>query len=350
MVDEKEVEVEEEETIEETIERAMEDVGEKPEVEVQEPETEEDEDGLQEEVEVEGEEEEGREEKPVAEFEEEKPEEEKPEEDEDELEAAVEPGDIQPIEFWPEEVKKDFKNASKAQQEFLIQTYKGMTRGYNERLEGIKDVTEALKPIEQECLENGIKYSDAIRRMVGMHSKLMTKPQEAIFEVMQMYGIEPAKLGETPAAPAPGDDRVAAIEARLAEQQRSEAERATAAYQADIDKFRADHPLYDEAEPGMLELANRYVRAGMPVPKVDKLYEEFCWSDPKFRAKMLEEQKAASTKEKVVKRKQTVAKARNASRSVKRRTMPASPEDSAGKTLRDVLSEQIDAAEASAKN
>lgn len=325
---------------------------------------EEEEDGLREEGEGEGEEE-GREEieegleegEPTGEEEGEKKEaieEEGEDEDEDgeKIEATISSTEFDPPQNWTDDAKEEFKELPQKQQTQILEMQRGMQSDFQKTMNAFGGITNALEPIKNECVQMGLKYEDAIRKMVGMHVQLMQDPIPAMQTLLQTYGVTSEQvLGVKPdtGIPPAADDRITQLENRVNQTTQGMFNQHMAGVDAQVQELIKSGKHFAEVEDDMAILVDTYQRTGQPLPPLKELYDKACWSNPQVRAKLMAEQKAEETNEKVEQRKKQVDKSKRAARTSKRGTSGHTEEKDPPKSLHDVLSRQWDEAERKAK-
>lgn len=337
-------ELEEEESVEETMSRVIDELT--PDIE----EEKEEEDGLQGEEEEEGKEEEIDE---VAEEGEAKEddEEERSEEDEDEDEKIVVSPEIEAPQSWSEEGKKEFAELPPKQQEMVVNAYKGMQGQFTQRMQGIAGIVSALEPIQDECVRGGIKYEDAIRKMVGAHVQITKDPAAGIRGVMQIYGVTPEQVlginqGEADLPPA-AQERISKLEAQVSQGVQTLQANQNQMVESEVIEFMKNNEFFEEVENEMAMLVSSFTSTGQPIPPLKDLYDRACWSNPAVREKLIAKQTGETASDKVEERKERVAKSKRAAKVGKKRSAPRT-EETGEKNLRQLIGEQYDASVAQA--
>lgn len=319
---------------------------------------EEDEDGLLEEEE--GEEEEERQKEPLKVDEEEEGEkkealeidDEEDEEDPEKIERTISSSEFEPPPNWSEEAKEDFNSLPNKQKEQIVTMQRGMQGDFQKAINSVSGITNALQPIQKECVQAGLTYEDAIRRFVGIHSQLMENPAAGIRTVMQTYGVSPEQvLGVSNGSNPAENDRIAQLEKQVQETQQTFVNQQAQSIDQHVAQFKKEKEFLKDDEIGrqieqeMSMMVTSYQQTGQPIPPLQELYDKACWSNPTVRAKLVARQKLDETNDKINKRKEKVAKSKRAARTVKRGGSAKTEEKDAPKTLHDVLSQQWDDAE-----
>jgi len=273
-----------------------------------------------------------------------------PEAAEETVEKDLGPEKIDPLPDWPDEVKEKFAKLPPELQDVAVRVQKDMQADYTRRIQGIKDITDALEPIREECVMNGVSYGQAIRKMVAAHERLLKQPREAALELLAIYGIDPRTLLEQPAGeadlPAPVAQKIQNLEAQVQQGAAFLQQQQMMTVQQQIDAFKKNAEFFDEVEQDMVAMVNQFQAAGMPPPPLQELYDRAVWTNPQVREKMLAKQRMGDVEEKVEKRKQRAAKAKVASKSVRGSAAPVPDVNGDGEPLsiREFLERQFDAA------
>ena len=282
-------------------------------------------------------------------------EDEEDEEDPEKIERTISQSEFEPPPNWSEEAKEDFNSLPNKQKEQIVTMQRGMQGDFQKAMNSFSGIADALQPIQQECLQVGIKYEDAIRKMVGAHLQLSQNPVEGMRLVMRTYGVTPeqvlgvSKDGDIPKAAA---DRIAQLEEKVNQthqtffNQQSQTIDQTVAQFKSEKEFLKDDDIGRQIEQEMSMMVASHQQMGQPIPPLQDLYDKACWANPTVRAKLVARQKLEETNEKIDKRKEKVAKSKRAARTAKRGGSAKTEEKDAPKTLHDVLSRQWDEAEA----
>lgn len=342
-------ELEGDESIEETMARVIEELEEKEEEDGLQGEEEKREEGEREEV---GEEEEKEEEVAAKPDEKEEKVEEKVEEDVEEKDDDISiPAEIEAPASWSDDAKEEFMELPPKQQESVVNAFKGMQADYTRKMQGIGGIVNALEPIQRECIENGIKYEDAIRRMVGAHLQISKDPAEGIRGVMQLYGVTPDQvLGIKPddgGTSSADQDRISKLEAQVSQGQQAIQQNQNQVIESEVLEFAQKNEFFEEVESEMSMLVNSFISTGQPIPPLKDLYDRACWSNPTVREKLIARQTGEAANDKVEERKERVARSKRAAKVGKKRSAPRQAE-TGDKSLRQLLGEQYDASVANA--
>lgn len=184
----------------------------------------------------------------------------------------------------------------------------------------------------------GVTPQDGIERLLQAHRMLNERPAEAIFALMNMYGVDPSTYlqgqvpGQQPSQQPTGEvgalrKQIAQLEARLGEvgQTVKQREQQDIASQrellvSEINQFAKDNPLVEECESEfrqMVQGIRSQIEDGTRQPMTwsnifKEAYDHAVWANPKTRQTVLQKQKEAETSEAVKKaeeQKKTAAKA-----------------------------------------
>jgi hypothetical protein len=226
--------------------------------------------------------------------------------------------------------------------EFTINTYKGMQADYTRKLQGISGVVSALSPIHQECVENGITYDEAIRRFVGIHERLKKDPKTTIRQVAALYGVDLDNLDKESngngSLPPEVSKRIESLENEVKSTREGSIQMQAQKIAQEIEEFKKTAPFYDQVEQAMVGIVNLCVNTGKPVPPLKTLYDDACWMVPSVREKLIAKERKGEMSDSVVSRKQRVEKAKQASRSIKRRSKESVEKPGDPGSVRDTLS------------
>lgn len=263
------------------------------------------------------------------------------EEDEEEDVDEIDRIEVEAPSAWPDEAKEDFSKLPAQSQEFLVNTYKGMQADYTRKLQGISDISTALDPIREECVEAGISYADALRRFVGIHKRLLKDPENALVEVAQLYGVPLENIRKTESSVDPAiDQRLSATEQRIEQSEANLQRQQAIALNNAIEEFKKTAPHFDAVEGEMAKMVRAHTAQGLPIPSIQELYERACWTIPKVREKLLAEQKTSGLKDSTEERRLKSAKAKKAARSKSKRSTESAKDQPGLENMstRDVLS------------
>ena len=261
-------------------------------------------------------------------------------------EVADVPLEIEAPAPWSDDAKEEFLDLPSKQKEAVVNAFKGMQSDYTRKMQGISGIVNALEPIQRECVEQGIKYEDAIRRMVGAHVQITKDPAEGIRGVMQIYGVTANQVlginsdsGETSGV---DQDRISKLEAQVSQNQQNFQATQNQVIESEVLEFAKNNEHFAEVENEMSMIVNSFVSTGQPVPPLKELYDRACWSNPTVREKLIAQQHGVDANDKVAERKERVARSKRAAKVGKKRTAPRQAE-TGDKDLRQLLSEQYDA-------
>lgn len=261
-------------------------------------------------------------------------------------EVVLDAGDLEPPDFWPDEVKSEFSKMPPKSQEFYMNSFKGMQADYTQKMQGISEIKRAVDPVRDELVKTGVSEGEMIRRFVAVHKKLEEDPAKGIKWVAEMYGVDiNAPVGASEEKP-PADPRVDRLEAVVTEQERNAAiERAHAA-NAEIMELRkaGKMPLYEEAEKIMIGAVAELQQKGQPIPPVIDLYEDVVWRTPALRERHLANSEVAKRQTKLKEKKKNVAKSKRAAGKRTPSGVPPAKERRGKGTIRDELSRRYDEA------
>lgn len=231
------------------------------------------------------------------------------------------------------EARKLVLDTDKARERRLDAKYQGLAEERRES-EALRD---AFKPFEQDMALHGVSRIDGLKRLVAGHALLTSEPDKGFEWLAQQagyrprdpgatlqglaktWGVDPAKLGETPT---PSDDplanEVTALRSDLQQlrQAQTDSQNATrqASAQAAQDEVRAFMQATDEQgnlkHPHMQKVgaqmaALMHADANLTIADA---YEQACMANPEIRkglldAQLAERTKAAETKRRAVKAK-----------------------------------------------
>ena len=260
-------------------------------------------------------------------------------------EVVLDAGKLEAPDFWPDEVKSEFKKMPPKAQEYYINSFKGMQADYTHKMQSIAEVKKAIDPVREELAATGVSEGEMIRRFVAVHKRLEKDPAAAIKWVADLYGVDMnAPAGESKEPPA--DPRVDRLEAVVTEQERNAAIARAHAVNAQVNELRkaGKMPLYEEAEPIMIQAVAGLQQAGQPIPEVMALYEEVVWRTPALREKHLANSEVAKRQGKLEEKKKNVAKSKRAAGKRTPSSVPPVKEKRGKGSIRDELSRRYDEA------
>ena len=96
---------------------------------------------------------------------------------------------FQAPEHWSSETKEQFAALDPEAQEILLTRDKEFQKGYQERVQGITDIQQALEPWKQTIAQLGISEGQAIRSLFATYNKLLSNPLTGIQELAQNFGV-----------------------------------------------------------------------------------------------------------------------------------------------------------------
>lgn len=235
-------------------------------------------------------------------------------------------GELEPPDFWPDQVKQEFRRMPPKSQEFYLNSYKGMQADYTTKTQAIAEIQRAIEPVREELAASGVSDGEMIRRFVAVHKRLEKDPREAIRWIGQLYGIDVSvpKGSEDDDEDVP--PKVKEIDERLSRREVQEAIERAKSINAEVNKLRDEGkmPFYEEAEPAMMRAVAQIRRAGGQLPGVLELYEQVVWTIPELREKQLAQSRTEEDRRKLEEKKKNVAKSKRAAgKSEARKVEPA---------------------------
>lgn len=252
---------------------------------------------------------------------------------EDDLDAVAEDvdEDAEPVEqvfqapeHWSSEEKAAFEALTDPEaRQLLIDRDAAFQRGYQEKAQGIADITEALEPWKEEIARRGATPAQAIRTLMAAQYRIEQNPAQGILELASAYGVSDQLQQHF--APDTGDDdytdpvvkelreEVRNLKTHLNQNSTSQEQAAVEAGTRMIEAFKAEtgedgkplHPHFDAVR----ELLPAYINQGKSLKEA---YEAAVWTVPEFRAA-----NAPKRKESTADRAKRVAKAKRAARGVR---------------------------------
>lgn len=277
------------------------------------------------------------------------------EESDEEDEEIIPESEVEAPSSWSDDAKEEFSELPASQQENIVKAFKGMQADYTNKLQGISQVVSALKPIEEECVESGTTYPQAIARMVGAHVQLKKNPAEAMRGLMGLYGVTAEQVlgvpdNEGDNIPSALKEKIDKLEAQVNETTTRTREQMLEDNKASVIKFKENAEFYEEVEEAMGDMAEAAAKAGQSIPSLEELYDRACWLNPSVREKKIAKQRSGQDMDRVKERKKRVAKSKRASRVAKRSSAaPDKKGDREPTSLRDVIEQQFDASTARSK-
>jgi len=265
-------------------------------------------------------------------------------EESEEIDPAV--TSLDPLEYWPDDVKAAFVDMPSKAQEFFMRSYKGMQADYTQKVQSVADIHKAIDPVREELAKTGVSEGEMIRRFVAVHKRLEDDPAAAVKWIAELYGVDASGVVTDKPAASPADDRVSALEERISVQDQRAAIEHAHAVNSEVVKLREEGkmPLYEEAEPLMIQVVQSAQASGQTVPSVMEIYEHVVWSNPTLREKHLAKSDLEKKRQKVVEKKKNVAKSKRAAGKRRSTKSPTAGEVRTPVTLRDELSQRLDEA------
>ena len=255
-----------------------------------------------------------------------------------------EPTGIPAPEHWSSEQKEMFESLSPEAQEVLVERDKEFQKGYQERVQGITEIQQALEPWKGMVNQLGVSEAQAIRTLFATYNRLLTDPLNGIQTLAQTFGVQDQLRKQY--VPDTDDDftdpeikalreQVTGLQDQLqgfastAEQERM------SQVQQDLNNFKTAsgddgkplHPHFDEALPAITALVSNG-------KTLEEAYNEAVWSVPAYREAQLKAQpKAPTAEEKAAK----VRKAKKAADTTKMSSKTSAKSKEAELSLADEL-------------
>lgn len=253
-------------------------------------------------------------------------------------------GELEPPDFWPGNIKEEFKRMPRKSQEFYLNSYKGMQADYTQKMQSIAEVHRAIDPVREDLTKTGVSEGEMIRRFVAVHKRLEEDPQKAIKWIADLYGVPVEVRGAAVEDDEP--PKVKELSERIRVQEMTQALERARSINTEIEHLKASGkmPLYAEAEPVMMRLVAMARAAGQPLPPLMELYEQAVWVTPQLRERHLAHKSAADAKAKLEETKKDVAKAKRAVGKTDGASAEPAPKKRRPTTLRDELSARYDEA------
>lgn len=262
----------------------------------------------------------------------------KPEDSEDEPDEES----LEPLEQWPESVKDRFKDLSREDQLWMIDTYKGFQSDYTKKTQEISSLKKAVEPVLDQIEELGISEGEAISNLVNTHIAFQNMPYTTAKFVFESYGIDVDELRNNWDNPQEADQAInpqKREEIRKKEKAQLEAQKQKAAEgEKKWKAFAKEHEYAETLRPVMIGLAHAEFQENGEVPPLDALYERAMWVNDKTRQIAMKNAENGDLADRVEKKKNSVEKAKNASKSVKRGSITSDPEPDEPKTMREEMS------------
>jgi hypothetical protein len=253
-------------------------------------------------------------------------------------------GEIEPPDFWPDDVKAEFSRMPPKAQEYYVNSFKGMQADYTTKMQGIAEVQKAIDPVREELVSTGVSEGEMIRRFVAVHKKLESDPAGAIEWIAELYGVDvKTPKAETTELETP---RVDALEEKMSAREQRDAIAKAHAVNDEVVKLRGEGkmPLYEQAEPIMMQLVQRAQALREPLPSVMELYDQAIYGNKSLREKHLAQGDLDVKKRRIAEKKKNLAKSKRAAGKSKSSKPTATREKRKPLTLKEELSMRYDQA------
>ena len=255
----------------------------------------------------------------------------------EEVEAAAEedvegeePDEVfQPPEHWSSDDKAAFEQLPDEAKELLLARDASFQKGYQERVQEVTNLKQAIEPYKQVIAGLGVSEADAVRTLFATYMQVAQNPANGILMLAQRFGAMDQLREQF--APDTDDEfldpeikalrkQVNDLNSQLGNFQNQTQQQQQDSLLAQIDSFKSQtddkgdlaHPYFDQVRTRMAPL----VQEGK---SLEDAYNEVVWTVPEFRDKHLKtvqaKKKAESDEEKAkrVKRAKTAAKANKTS-------------------------------------
>ena len=243
----------------------------------------------------------------------------------------AEPEGIPAPEHWTSEQKEAFTSLTPEAQRVLLDRDAEFQKGYQERVQGIANIQQALEPYKQIIAQMGVSEDQAIRSLFAAYGQLTANPLEGIRRLAQNFGV----LDQL-AEPDTNDDfvdpeikalreQVQNLQGQLHQFGEYQSQSVQAQGQQQVESFKSAtdangnllHPHFEDALPLIVPL----VQSGK---SLEEAYEEAKWSVPAYRETAM----AAGKKEPTdIEKARKVRQAKKAADSVKPKgKAPSAPE------------------------
>ena len=243
----------------------------------------------------------------------------------EEDEEGEEPDEVfQPPEHWSSDQKETFKSLPKEAQEVLIKRDAEFQKGYQERVQEVTNLKQAIEPYKQVIAQFGVSEADAVRTLFATYMQIAQRPVDGILALAQRFNALDQLKEQF--APDTDDDfadpeikalrnQVKELNTQLGNFQNQTAQQQQETLLSQIDSFKNKtddkgdlvHPYFDQVRTRMAPLVNEG-------KSLEDAYNEVVWTVPEFRDKHLKtvaaKKKAESDEEKArrVKKAKTAAK------------------------------------------
>lgn len=235
---------------------------------------------------------------------------------------------FQAPEHWSSDDREAFEARSPEAQKLILKLEKDFKQGYQERVEGISAITEALEPWKDELAQRGVTADQAIRTLFAAQHSLDTNPVQGVLQIAQSYGILDQLRKEF--SPETDDNdftdpEIKALRAEVSDLKNQQNQNTQAAQdernravQAQIDNFanakdsdgNLSHPHFEQVRVQMGPLVDK----GM---SMEEAYKEAVWTVPEYRESQLKAQEKAKAEKTEAEKAQKVKQAKKAARGVK---------------------------------
>ena len=264
-------------------------------------------------------------------------------------------------EHWPAADKERFESLGDDHKAWFLDIRKSLETGYQSKFEEVAEYRKErqaldglFQPHDEELALQGTDRVGAIRQLLAAHRSLQSRPGETIAWLAQQYGVDLSQAtgqeGEVEYQDPAAAHKLQTLEAQLSHMQghlQNQAQAAMTERQRStnetIDTFRNEvangaliHPHFDAVRVAMGSL----IQSGA-APDLNTAYDMAVWADPTLRADALAKQSDTAARDKGKQRKESVEKAKRASRRVVSRPATAPAPKRSGK-LRDDLSDAWD--------
>jgi hypothetical protein len=216
---------------------------------------------------------------------------------------------FQAPEHWSSEDKAAFERLTDEAKELTLKFESDFKRGYQERVQSISEIQQAIEPWKGMVAQLGVSEAQAIRTLFAAYNQLLTNPLQGVQNLAQTFGV----LDQIN-APDTDDDfidpeikalrqQVQALQGGLQNFQQQQANNANMEAQNMVAEFKAakdaqgnlKHPYFDEATPMIATL----IREGKTL---EEAYQEAVWSVPQYRESHIPKQKTPEEKAAKVRR------------------------------------------------
>jgi hypothetical protein len=213
--------------------------------------------------------------------------------------AAPEPAQpaIEAPQSWSAEMKAKFGTLPPDLREFIAkresESHKAITQ-FGQQAKAFEPIRSSLERHADMIRANGVSPDQAIENMFSVAKALDTDPRGAIQAIAEMHGVDLRSFadGAEPQAKAPEvtalEQKLAKLEGILTAQQRQQIEQDRTSAAAEVTKFSADKPYFEEVRQQMAKL----IEAGAAA-SLEDAYEQATWASPAIRERILQDQRKA---------------------------------------------------------